>query len=146
MTCNGFSSDHGMHLHELPEKPHVWLRSDCAHFWQLAGSAHLPIFFHTPPTHVATGSVKPGLMNAGVTFFLRKPSTQKNALILHLHQMQGLPFPVLYQLQRLGHTWWPDRPSGSTVLRALLIAARRGGVHRTAVGVGAGHQVYHMIF
>ena len=116
---------------------------DCAHFWQLSVSAHLPVFFHTSPTRVAAGSVKPGLMNAGVSFFLRKPSTQKYALVLHLHQMQCLPFPVLHQLQSLGHTGRPNRPSCATVLCALLIAARRSGVYRAAVRVRAGHQVNH---
>ena len=57
------------------KKPNVWLRSRLrSFFWQLSGSAHLPIYFHASPTRMAAGSVKPGLMNASVSFFLRKPS------------------------------------------------------------------------
>ena len=57
------------------KKPHVWLRSRLrSFFWQLSGSAHLPIYFHASPTRMAAGRVKPGLMNASGSFFLRKPS------------------------------------------------------------------------
>ena len=76
-TCDGFFSlkKDAMHV-SLMSWPQDWPRSECAHFYMLSEWSHLSVLFHASPASVAARRVKPGLMDPGVSLFLRNPSTQ----------------------------------------------------------------------
>ena len=124
LTCNGFSIEQGMHLHEFPEEAKCLAAVKTALIFLATLRVSSPTYI-LPCVSNTDGSRECQTWTHECECIVLSPQavTQNYAFILHSHQMQCLPFPVLYQLQSLGHTGRLNRPSCATVLCVFLIAA-----------------------
>ena len=65
------------------------------------------IFMLVLPTLVTTRRVEPRLVSLSITAIHHSTPTEQNAVVLFLHEMQGLVLCMLNQLQLVRNSWKP---------------------------------------